>query len=109
MRFEVRGQDCPNGPFGLHVTICRGIDRQAGNVGADGAAGFSLEHNGKVDDHSTPASRRIRLPSRPASFLVCTATQTSLPVVGCFSTTWLPFPDRTSTNPTAFSLRITSA
>jgi hypothetical protein len=28
---------------------------------------------------------------------------------GCFSSKWLPFPDRTSTNPAAFSLRITSA
>jgi hypothetical protein len=29
--------------------------------------------------------------------------------VGCFSSLWLPFPDRTSTNPAAFSLRNTSA
>ena len=34
----------------------------------------------------------MRLPSRPASFFVCTATHTSLPVVGCFSSRWLPFP-----------------
>src|SRR5947208_4962695 len=109
MGLQVRHQDGANRTFSLRVTVCRSIDRQSRDVRAHGAGRLGLEDNRVVDRHSTPASRRMRLPNRPASFFVWTATHTSLPVVGCFSNTWLRFPERISTNPAAFSLRMTSA
>ena len=57
---------------------------------------FGFNHNRIVGGHKMPASRRIRLPNWPASFLVWTATQTSLPITGCLKSRWLPFPLRTS-------------
>src|SRR5262245_41743562 len=98
-----------NGVFGLRRRFGRGIHGQSWNVRAHGTALFDFEHDRIENHHSTPASRRMRLPNRPASLFVWTATQISLPEVGCFNSRWLPFPDRTSTNPAAFSLRITSA
>src|SRR5581483_4052283 len=109
MCFKVGGKDITDRAFRLRVRIGGGVDRQAGNPRADGAAFLGFENDRVMGRHSTPASRRMRLPSRPASFLVWTATQTSLPLVGCRRSMWLPFPDRTSTNPAAFSLRMTSA
>ncbi len=70
VRVEVRDQYGANSAFRLHLGVGGGIDRYTGHVGAHGAAGFGFNDNRIVHRHSTPASRRMRLPNRPASFLV---------------------------------------
>jgi hypothetical protein len=70
VRLQVRCQHVANGTFRLRMRVGCSIDRQTRHISAHGAAGFGLKHNRKVNRHSIPASRRIRLPSCPASFLV---------------------------------------
>jgi predicted RNA-binding Zn-ribbon protein involved in translation (DUF1610 family) len=70
MCLEVCGQHGPNRTFGLRMRVGSGIDGQPGYVGAHGAAVFGFKDNRIELCHSTPASRRMRLPSRPASFFV---------------------------------------
>ena len=106
---EICRQYGANRAFRLRRRLGRRVHRQPRHVRADGAAGFGLENHWIENRHSTPASRRMRLPNRPGSFLVWTATQTSLPDTGCLNSRWLPFPDRAAMNPAAFSLRMTSA
>jgi hypothetical protein len=83
VRAQVLGQHHADGALGLRVRIGRGKHGQPGHVRAHGAVLFSFQDDRVEHCHSTPASRSMRLPSRPASFLVWTATHTSLPVVGC--------------------------
>ena len=45
MGLQIRGQHGANCAFGLGATVCRSIDRQAGHVGAHGAARLGLEDN----------------------------------------------------------------
>lgn len=89
---EVRRQHCSNRTFGLRVRVGGDIDGQPRHVRAHRTAVFGFKNNRIEKRHSTPASRRIRFPSRPASFLVCTATQTSLPEVAMFQQHMPAFP-----------------
>ena len=108
IRFKIRAEEIPQ-PSGGTLIVRRGIHRQAGHVGTDGAARFGLKHDGVVRAHLMPASRRIRLPRFPASFLVSTVIQTSRPVAAFFQRIWLPLPCRSGRNPAFRNWRMTSA
>jgi hypothetical protein len=65
-----QGQDGPNGALGLRMRVGGGMDGKLRHVCAHGSAVLSFEHDRIEKCHSTPASRRTRWPSRPASFFV---------------------------------------
>jgi len=97
-----------NGSLSLAVRRTLRVHGQARHVGANRSALFGFEHNRKLQPHhSTPASRRMRFPSLPASW-PCIVTQTSLPVRGLMNRTYDPLPVRFSTKPAAFNFRMTS-
>jgi hypothetical protein len=82
MSLEIRAQRSNDRHRGLAASRALSIDRQASDVGTVRAGFLSLEHNRIVrSHHSTPASRRMRFPSRPASY-PCMVTQTSLRLSG---------------------------
>ena len=82
MGLEIRGQRPHDSARGFAARRSLRVDRQAGDVSAIDARVLSFEHDWIMrGHHSTPASRRMRFPSRPAS-CPCTVTQTSLPLSG---------------------------
>ena len=66
---QIRRQQVANSALGLRMGVGRCIDGKARHVRADRPALFGFKDNRIEPRHSTPASRRIRLPSRPASLL----------------------------------------
>src|SRR4051812_28179692 len=84
------------------------VHRQPDNIGAERARVFALHYHRKNRRHHfTPASFKMRFPSAPASW-PWVVTQTSLPVCGFTNRGCAPLPERFSTKPAVFSLRITS-